>query len=530
MLLDAANKGRIKEIRIGDPGRFSASTVVPVDLASDGERDVSGAVQAIYDALVQRGGGTLQFPPGRFRLALTLGSRNVQLRGAGRLATQLIALDQRAVILRGAYRSGTWDVVTISDMTLTGGKAIGGIGFRAGGDVVTTDDEFVGRTRFENMRFLNLDICVDRPSGQIGLGIDNCQFEDARIHLSGTAREASDRPLMHGGNLLIRNSHFQRANEAVVRLDSAVTGSGQVTFADCIMESNPGTVFDVRNLNASDSVPAMTVLRCWNEQNATAPSVMVDGRRQKPVYARLENCSLVRFEDTPLGSLELRNSIVRTIDCSLDQLKAVEQDTNSMIAHTRARAFSMPLCQGKADSIEATYLNDPGRGSNFWLPNRKGISTAYRSAVAMTLQGDRAIPFSGSQSIRTASMMDAALPGAAVSQRLNLLPGMQVFPPPVSLAAGRWAAWLYIYRHIGGTVPTLSVTGSAGMSLEVPLDSPEWRTIGGMTRVPPAADSVSFWHRCVGGPAALHIGGVNLLIFDTRQQARDFLNSGLFAA
>ncbi len=524
-----AGRGRVSEIRIGDPARFAPSTVAVVDIASDGRRDVSSAVQAIYDRLVRSGGGTLQFPPGRFRLSLSLDSRNVQVRGAGRLATQLLAVSPQAVILRGAYRSGTWDVVTVSDLTLAGGEVPGGIGFQAGANSPAPDDEFAGRTRFENVRFQNLDICVDRPAGQIGLTVDDCQFEDARIHLAGSARQRAGRPLMHGGNILVRNSHFQRAREAVVRFDSAVVGTGQVTFADCIMEANPGTVFDVRNLNANDSVPAMTVSRCWNEQNATAAQVMVDGRPQPPVYARLTNCSLIRFEDTPVGSMTLRNTLVRTIDCSLDQLKSVTQDALSMIEHTRARGFAVARPAGRVDSIEATYLNEPGRGSSFWLPLRKSLSTAYRGAVAMSVTGDRKMAFVGSQTVETQPVADAALPGLTMGQRLDLAPGVEVFPSPVSLRAGRWAAWIYIYRHVAGPPPTLSLTGSAGMTLDVPLDAREWQAIGGMTVVPPGATSVSFRHRAGAGASAIHFGGINLLTFDTRQEARDFINSGLFA-
>lgn len=520
---------RLREIRIADTTLFDAAAVLTVEVASDGRTDVSVPVQAAYDALVSRGGGTLQFPPGMFRLSLTLSSRNVRLRGAGRLATQLVARGPGQVVLRGAYRSGTWDSVTISDLGVTGGATLAGIGFRAGDDRAADNDEFAGRTRFENVRFANLETCIDRPHGQIGLIIDACQFEDAQVHLAGHARRQAGRPLMHGGNILVRGTHFQRAREAVMRIDSGVTGSGQVTFQDCIMESNPGIVFDIRNLNAVDSVPAVLVSRCWNEQNATAPSVMIDGKAEKPVYARLVDCSLIRFEDTPVGSLVLRNSVVRTLDCSLDQLSVVAQDRDSLIEHTRARMFSGPTPPGQVSSVEATYLNASGRGVSFSLPHRGALSRAYSEALKMSIRADRPIGFSGTVTAVSAPIGDGVLPGQVASQRLILQPGMQIFPPPVGLAAGRWIAWLYLYRHIAGSVPTLSLTGSTGLTLETSLDAAEWRTLGGMTFVAADTPSISFWHRCGAAPATLQIGGMNLLAFDTRQAARDFLNSGFFA-
>ncbi|UVO50922.1 hypothetical protein M0208_10490 [Sphingomonas sp. SUN019] len=527
--LMASGAPKLNEIRITDPVSFDATVAQIVDVAVDGRRDVSDEVQAAYDALVRRGGGTLLFPPGLFRMSLTLGSRNVQLRGAGRLATQLLARGPGEVVLRGAYRSGTWDVVTIADLGITGGDNPTGIGFRAGNDIAADDDEFVGRTRFENVRFANLDICIHRPRGQIGLIVDTCQFEDARVHLAVSARQQAGRPLMHGGNILVQGTHFQRARDAVVRIDSSVTGSGQITFQDCIMESNPGIVFDIRNLNAVDSVPAVLVSRCWNEQNATAASVTVDGKVEKPVYARLVDCSLIRFEDTPVGPLVLRNSVVRTLDCSLDQLKTVVQDAGSLVEHTRARMFSGPMPPGRVTSVEATYLVSPGRGVSFTLPHRTALSSAYRDALKISVRADRAIAFSGTVATVTGLVEDALLPGLATSQRLTLPPGAQVFPQPVALTAGQWIAWLYLYRHVAGAAPTLSLTGSAGLTVETPLDDPEWRTLGGMMFVPSDAPSISFWHRCPAASATIHIGGMNLLAFATRQQARDFLNSGLFA-
>lgn len=526
---DPTGATKLRELRICDPARFDPVATVTLDVQGDGRVDVTNRVQAAYDALVRRGGGTLQFPPGFFRLSLELGSRNVQLRGAGRLATQLLAPAPGAVVLRGTYRSGTWDTVTIADLSVSGGGHVGAIGFRAGSDGATKDDEFAGRTRFENVRFGDLDTCIDRPRGQIGLTIDKCQFEDARVHLSATARADAARALMHAGNILVRGTHFQRASDAVFRIDSPVTGSGQVTFEDCIMEANPGIVFDVRSLNAVDSVPAMLVSRCWNEQNATAAQVNVDGRPERPVYARLSDCSLIRFEDTPLGPLALRNSVVRTLDCSLDQLTTVTRDKASLLEHTRARMFSGQVPPGRVDSIEATYLNTAGHGVGFVLSHPRALSRGFRDALKISLLPDRPIEFSGTAAVTSVPVADTILPGLTTGQQLELAPNAQVFPSPIALTNDQWIAWLYVYRHVGGSIPTLSVTGSQGLTLEMPLEAAEWCTLGGMALVSGNAPAISFWHRCKGTPATIHIGGMNLLAFPTRQAARDFLNGGLFA-
>jgi hypothetical protein len=192
--------------------------------------------------------------------------------------------------------------------------------------------------------------------------------------------------------------------------------------------------------------------------------------------------------------------------------------------------FSGPMPPGRVTSVEATYLNSPGRGVSFLLPHRTAMSTAYRRAVKMSIAADQPIPFLGTTAASSTAVKDAVLPRSAVGQRLTLAPGAEIFPQPVEIEAERWVAWLYLYRHIAGSVPTVSLTGSSGLTMETPLASRDWCTLGGMTEVPARTPSISFWHRCAGASATLHIGGMNLLAFNTRQEARDFLNSGLFAA
>ncbi len=101
---------------------------------ADGLVDDSAAVKRAYESL-RPTGGTLFFPRGRYRLSLKLTSRNVHIVGEGRGASILNPVLPGGTVLRALYREGSWDAVTISDLTLLGVGKNHGNAFAAGGQL-----------------------------------------------------------------------------------------------------------------------------------------------------------------------------------------------------------------------------------------------------------------------------------------------------------------------------------------------------------------------------------------------------------
>jgi hypothetical protein len=463
-------------------------------------------VQQVYDRLVAAGGGTLFFPAGTYRISLTLTSRSVRLAGAGMEATILRPATAERPVIEGAYASGTWSPVEIADLAIVGdGK---GDGFRAGHVPRAARDEFVGRTRFRNVRFADLGTCIDRPYGQIGLWLENCVFQGADYHLHSigtlTPGEA-----MHSGNVLAQDCHFSGARKAVFLLKSGVTGTGQITFDRCIMELNEGFVFYVDTMNGVEGVPGMLIRSCWNEANASKASVDVD-QPVRPIYGYFRNASLIRFEDTPLGDLDLIGTTIETIDCSLDRLRNVRTDASSTLVHRHARGFGSFAPKGLVESVAASYQFGPNRALSFVMPipRRQPGPTRYQSAMLVT------------QQLADGSARVALGPG----QRQRLL-------PPGWVAPDRWLAWSCECRRVAGAPATLSVSGQSGISAPVPIDHDQFRSIAGMARCDERVDDIQVEAVAdVGAASVIELRRVQLVSFARRQDALDYLNSGALLA
>lgn len=476
------------------------------------------AVQRVYDQLAASGGGTMAFPAGRHAINLKMTSRRVGLVGAGMTATTLVAADRSQPVLQALYNSGGWEPVSIAELGLSGR---GGTGFMAGQIPRGPDDEFSGRTLMRGVRFEGFDTALHRPHGQIGLWLEHCVFEGGQVHLAATHQPTQDGEPMHAGNCVARDCHFQGAQRAVVTLDSAVTGTGQITFDHCLFENNPGFVLFVTSMNGLDGVPALLLKSCWNENNATAPVVDIGGRRLKPVFGDFTDAAMVRFEDTPPGPLRLRNSVVATRDCALDRLTSIERDSRSTVRHSEARAFGSMVPKGTAASVAAAFQFGPNRAPSFAMPPRTGTRTGSGLRVLMAAPENAGFTLAGNR--------PAPSRPVAGEQRVELGGGDRLHLTPLSAVDPGWIAWLFDYRLVAGTAPAFQVGGGSGLSTSVPLDADVRTCLAGLSAVDARLTDIGLLVNA-DADATLALFGANLVWFATRQDALDFVNAGRFAS
>lgn len=486
-------------------------------------------LQEHYDRLAAAGGGVLAIPPGLFATNLTLYSRNVHLSGAGRGTTRLTPRDPTQPVLRALYRDGSWSYVSIANLDIVGSGGRG-TGFAAGTDSYVAGDELAGRTRFINVGFTDLSVAIRRPAGQLGLTLEQCGFGPADYHLHAVANPPSRNQLMHAGVMTVRDCHFTGARIAVAHIDSPVIGTGAVLFDNCIMERNPGFVFYVPAFADVEATTDFVVRDCWNELNATAAQIAVDGRPVPACYGFFQNAGMVRFEGTPLGPLILRNAVVETSRCPLDNLTKIEKDAASTIRHHEARGFGGYAPLGLATSVAAAAQSEPpARALSFVIPDPVRMTKVPSGKTLLSLRMDTPCVLVGTVSVATQSVPGAALPGLKTSQRLSLQRGMKLFPQPVPVPPESWVVWLFTYRLVSGEGPFFQVSGDRGISARRRLESPAWETLGGMAEVAPGAREISLWLSQEDDQAEVRLGGYNLLAFASRQSALDFLNSGIFA-
>lgn len=498
----------------------------------DALADDRAATQEAYNTLAAGSrGGDLVFPRGIYRVDLELFMRGIHLRGEGRGNSILTPFDPDGSVLRLTFSDGSWSSVVISSMSLRGSAPLRGTGIAFGHNDYQDKDELTVSVAVRDVEFVDLDKCISRASGNIGVVVDLCNFSRANYHLHSVARPGK----MHAGCIEVRGGHMQGSEKAVCYIDGKeMTGSGQVIFNGPVMEANTGHVFYVKNFRGPEAVPGIIVRSCWNEVNSEQAlvavrkaSVEIDGVATAPVYAHLENVTHIRFDDTPVGALRAVNSGGTLVDCALDHY-APEVDVNSAFPVLRGRSFT------NAVAAKVETLGPLPAGSQFapmwWMPHPTHISLVHRSAALIRRDCTTSVLLFGSDRNQDTVPRadDAVLPGVTTSQVATIRAGQSAFPPAVATTAGKWLAWSVTCRLISGGAPMLQITGAEALTGEQKIDHADWRTYRGMRDNERSLASESVRFTAGAADCEIGLGGLALMQFDTRQQALDWVNGGSF--
>lgn len=495
--------------------------------AGDGVADDSIAVQRAYDNLKQTG-GTLFFPRGTYRLTLQLTSRNVHLMGEGRGATLLQAKDANATIIRALYREGSWDAVTISDMSLSGVGTNEGNAFVAGADDYGRHDEYTGGTFFSRVQFTNFDKCISRPYGSIGLWIDGCQFGRANFHIwSKGVTQGSGRDLMHAGCVIVSRCHMDYFLKAMFYIDSRDGDCGQIVFSDNIFETGPGFVAYFRSLNSSGGVPGIVFRSNWNENTSTAKNLVIEGKEHAEArFLYAENvASAIRFEDTPLGACELIGSALQTDNCNLQNLTVLKADPASTAVHTMARMFT-----GTSPAHVSTIAHPPNAEGlrTPWFRMAMPLSRAsiHGGKVALRFNGQQPVTLLQDQPEKSVPQVGLNPLGYSHAQRISVRgPHNIPFAQMATLKGSGWLLTTYFYRLLSGSPVEISITGTKGISGVGELASREWEMLANISKYSCDKDeNVTIYHRSRDGSGLL-LAGVAMITFEKLQDAVDFLNA-----
>lgn len=486
-------------------------------------------IQAAYDRVAAAGGGVLLLPPGRHRAALNATTRAVQIVGAGRGVTVLQPATAGAPAIRLLDTRGDWTTMRLADLSIEGDPALNSDGVVCGHRVYRHEDEYAGRIAIERVGFRNLDRCIVRPFGNLGVYVDDCTFAAANVQLWSQDYAAGGAE-MHAGCLQVTRSHFTGFRRAMAYFASGQALSGQVNFSDCVFEAGSGFVFYVDGFRSVGAIPSFSVTGCWNEDTATDALIRVAGgsaRKPRFIYAR--NCSApIVLRDTPPGPVELAASQVATEHCALDGLTDAIVDGRSQLLHRDARQGSGTapgLCLSITGPTGDTGLHTPW----FRMPLPGATSLAYADAVRLCSDGDSPVALGGSPPLASRAIAGAAaLPSGTRCQQLTIPAGRaRPLGPLFAAAGGRWLASMFIYRTLAGSADLFG-SGDRGFSGMARLAAGGWECLVNLSFDAGTTRAQAGLFVTAQEPTTLQIGGLAVLEFASRQEAIAFANAGLF--
>lgn len=493
-----------------------------------GASSSSAAVQAAVTKLGSF--GTVVLPEGTFAFNVDLGSARINFKGAGLGKTLIKSYTAgNAPIIYGSNTS--WDFAYIEDMTICGDPGTKSkIGIQFGHGVYAANDEFAGRAIFNRVKFVDLDKCVSRLYGNIGVYFTHCYFSNANYHLWSKGQSS---PLMHAGCSFAKLCHFDSAALAVCYVDSPQIGTGQFITEDCVIEGNPGFVFFIKNFNDTAIGEGFIVRASWNEANCTAGSVTIDGTAYTPKHIYAANVPHLRVEDTTMGPVQLVNSRLSTLNCQLDFM-TLTTDAQSTCFHDDAVMDSCRQYTGMVRSIK--MMKRPAGNFASWAKIQHHRIQAKVSPLALLYSQYFAAPitFAGTTSRNSTNATEGVLYNQSVVQDLVLNPGENLFPSGGSfnISASKFYAWFFTYRNItgGGVQPTLSITYNTTLVAGIALDQQGWTTVGGVTDTFGTAGLPNAVYMYLSGGAStatLRMAAFAIVECNTLQDAMEFINNSI---
>jgi hypothetical protein len=473
-------------------------------------------------------GGVVSFGAGEYRIAGVLEDRSVSLVGAGLTATFVKPETATGVALRGKFTTGSWNPVLVSDLTLQGIGTLQGTGYRAGSDSYAANDELVTAIVFDRVRGDNLDKIFEFPFGNIGKWFRDCVGFVANYHLW---MEGDLAHTMNGGCVVVDGGHWWDAKKASVYFDGKnAVGNGQFAFKDGIRELNPGWVYFFKNMGDAGGLPGITIAREWNEANHTAGTVDVGGVSGAPGWGYFHQCSSVIVEDTPMSKLTLFESHVTSRNCDLFLFEPTMGDTYSTLINEQVRNAIGPTA-GLTWSVGAILNPQSLNAPSYYMPRPVGL-WPYTADVLFASHCQAVEAWNGTTSRNTTNVTgDPGLPWKLNSQDCEIQVSELQRPPfTFTVPEDKHVVVLVVAKLISGPEVAVQVNGLTGFGPQMVIDNDEWRTLTGVlynTGSPVASEAL---YLSSTGTSVVRLGGYAAVQFDTAQEARAFINRGLFPA
>lgn len=419
----------------------------------------------------------------------------------------------------------------------TSGQA--GEGIRFGAMAYSTGQQFCNAIDCSFVGVYGLDKGFVKPWGNIGGNFRRCnaQFNNYDFHFKSYDGGGVPANVMHAGNCYIYPGECNSSLLAHVYIDSPLLGTGQFVYDGGIPQSHRGFVFFIKAWNNVGTLPSIDIRSGWNEANANefpgatpGATVTIDGTPYQVRYLYAKDTTLINFRDTPLGTMQLVNSVVRTYGCNIDFCASAGNsiDSTSSLEHNEARTDSV-ITRNMVRSWVLSTRKAGGMASTVRMPHRNGTSKTWPAVY----KNDATAPIAyvGTSAGNTTSV---TTDGTTFGTSQDLVVGGAstfLIGGGFSVAADRYVIALLSAKCVSGNGVNVIISGSAQLGqYNAWTDTTDWQTMVVFTDTigQAARTGMDFYFSPVSGASTIRIGGLAVLEFTNKNHADAFLASGIF--
>jgi hypothetical protein len=444
---------------------------------------------------------------------------------------------------------GNWDKHWIRDLSIdTGGSASAGGCIRFDDeDVADGADLSSGSWLLENLSLrANNGICVKSEFGSIGSIYNRLAYHTAEY---GHWAQNNQFSVQHTGAQTWNQCHWQRVNKAGVYLKDDQDGRGQWTFNQCIMEQNYGFGIFAKSSNSLAGTTPLTLNQLWFEKNGTEATpagpttVTIDGIVYTPKDMYFEKMGSVVVNGTHVKSMDVLDTDVACYDCRHDGdggYYSVTKDDDATITLTN------PSGGNGFSSVDEWSHTAPAKIAEFAANRSPCLRMAHRAVHAaatsrtVTAQGFEKATGSynlSGTSARTSTQVlnDGLTQDNCVSYFVPASHTVFRNADKASLNNGKWVVMSIACKVTSGVDNIDSIkfsdfsTTDVGKIRKGAID--EWVTTVMLIDMRTATTVPNLTYGLItnsGGAADIRFADYQVAEFDTKQQASDFIHSGIF--
>lgn len=415
-----------------------------------------------------------------------------------------------------------------------------------------TNDEYANNVKFFGCNFNGLEKGLQFPFGNIGTEVYSCGFKLNKYAVYALNNKFGS--IMHAGCKMFYGGEMSY-NECSVYVDNTADGFGQFYFNSVIFESN-NLVAYIKNTRGPEICP-VTFTNCWLENNGaqagyTSATIdqwtgttrttqtissqypiylygyhfLIEGGTANGVYCArpegqvtIRNCraeSLTGYGGLPFDAVD---TAWITFEGCVSQ-SGVGMNTNPKLR--RGRDFRPLILDAASGGGTSRTMYLPEVYSKVLAPARGGLSNTFETAQAFSgaTSGTGAVVADGLKYANCNEFTYAFSPPSAIRPFVYSIPGAgyYVFMMDIKGNAANPSDLPFEVSNLGGTV---LLRGSI-------KNDAVWRTVGGLAYVPSATTAGLWFGSSASGSYVWRVSAVMLRLFDTEQQAINFLNEAVY--
>lgn len=522
----------------GALARTAQSKLRDVVSVLDFGADLTGATDstvAFNNALAT--GKTVFAPEGDYRANITASTSTFDLRGAGMdraiirpFNTSLPALK----IMADPGDANFWRRSYVRDISFRGTGNVGpGVTFGDPASYVV-GNERIGRVDMERVEITGFDRGVFKTCGNIGNRFVACRVQNNNYSYYAQSSDYASlsAPIMHSGYDIFDGGAWGYAGLANIFIKDRILGKGGWLFRGVDMEGSTGYNVVAFADSSFDYLPSLVLDGCWFEANASGGSITIDtltgtlaGLPRDFYISGIKN---VTIKNGYIGKVTLLNGCnvvaekcgTDTITAGIFDLSIDASSTFSMDgwAYTtgmrRALTFAPFAASTDNPSIDYTGVTNSVPGAL--------VGTVRDATVLLGFTGTA--PIVGGGGGYTGTVVNDGLSFETCSEYVVTGSASRIVPD-VTTVVGKYYAVTYQARLASGSNGFVYVANLASGQL---IDHSGWRHYAFVKRA--TTTSSGFSMNSAGASSTLRIGAMQIVQFDTAQDAYEYLYRGRIAS